>query len=92
MCSFLEGNKKGGYQMLEKAKRYAMISAGSVTGVVAGAGAAFASGEAVVTPEQISAITSDIMANLEVIIPAGLAVLGVMIGISLIPRVIYKFF
>ncbi len=64
--------------------------AGALTGVAVNAQMAFA--EAVVTEAQITAIETDIMANLGVILPAGLTVLGVMIGISLIPRIIYKFF
>jgi len=47
---------------------------------------------AVVTVEQMGAISTDISANLAVILPVGLTVLGIMIGIALIPRIIYKFF
>lgn len=47
---------------------------------------------AVVTNTQMDAITTDITANLAVILPVGLAILGIMIGIALIPRIIYKFF
>lgn len=35
----------------------------------------------------ISAITS----NLGVLIPVGLTILGIMVAVSLIPRIIYKF-
>mgnify|MGYP006909825584 CR=1 FL=1 len=36
----------------------------------------------------ITAITT----NLGVLIPVGLAIMGIMIAVSLIPRIVYKFF
>jgi len=36
----------------------------------------------------VTAITN----NLGVLLPVGLTVMGIMLGVSLIPRIIYKFF
>lgn len=49
-------------------------------------------GAAVITAEQLATLTSVITDNTTVLIPAGLTLMGIMLGISLIPRVIYKFF
>ena len=46
---------------------------------------------AVVTAAQLSGITDTLNANLGVLIPVGLAIMGAMIGVSLIPRIVYKF-
>jgi len=37
-------------------------------------------------------ITDAIQSNLGVLLPVGITILAIMIGVSLIPRIIYKFF
>ena len=56
---------------------------------VLGEGAAVAP---VVTAEQLAPVVDAITANLGVLLPVGLTILGIMVGVSLIPRIIYKFF
>lgn len=53
---------------------------------VFGAGNGFA-----VTADMFSGLTSGITANAEVLIPVGVGIMAIMIGISVIPRIIYKF-
>jgi hypothetical protein len=65
---------------------------GAIGGLAAVASTKPVFAAAVVTAEDLAAIQSDLLANVEAILPVGLAVLGVMLGITLIPRVIYKFF
>lgn len=50
------------------------------------------SGGAIVTTAQMTALSSGVTDNLGVIIPAGLALMAIMLGVKLIPKVIYKFF
>ena len=45
-----------------------------------------------VTAEMLEPITNSITANLGVLLPVGIAIMAVMIGVSLIPRIIYRFF
>lgn len=49
-------------------------------------------GNVVVTPEMLSEVTDAITGNLSVLLPVGITILAVMVGVSLIPRIIYKFF
>lgn len=44
-----------------------------------------------VTAAMLEPITSAITTNLGVLLPVGLGIMGTMIGISLIPRIVYKF-
>lgn len=44
-----------------------------------------------ISAEMLQPITTALSSNLEVILPVGMAVMGTMIGVSLIPRLIYKF-
>ncbi len=44
------------------------------------------------TAEMLSPITDAISGNLATLIPVGITIMGIMIGVSLIPRIIYKFF
>ena len=44
-----------------------------------------------VSAEMLQPIVSALTGNLEVILPIGLSIMGTMIGVSLIPRLIYKF-
>lgn len=46
----------------------------------------------VVTGAMLEPITTAITSNLGVLLPVGIAIMGIMLGISLIPRIIYKFF
>jgi len=46
---------------------------------------------AIVTGEMLAPILSDISDNLATLLPVGLAIMGIMIGVSLIPRIVYKF-
>ena len=39
----------------------------------------------------LAPITQALTSNLEVILPVGMGVMGTMIGVGLIPRLIYKF-
>ena len=36
-------------------------------------------------------LTDTITSNLDVLIPVGLTIMGIMIAVSLIPRIVYKF-
>lgn len=45
-----------------------------------------------VTTAMLAPITSAIKDNLAVLLPVGIGIMGIMIGISLIPRIVYKFF
>ena len=44
-----------------------------------------------ITNTMISPITDAINSGLEVLVPIGIGIMALMIGISLIPRVIYRF-
>lgn len=44
-----------------------------------------------ISTEMLQPIVSALTENLEVILPIGLSIMGTMIGVSLIPRLIYKF-
>lgn len=44
-----------------------------------------------ITADMLAPITTALTSNLEVILPVGLGVMGTMIGVGLIPRLIYKF-
>jgi hypothetical protein len=46
---------------------------------------------ALVTAEMLAPITTTLNDNLGVLLPIGIAIMGVMIGVSLIPRIVYKF-
>ena len=45
-----------------------------------------------VTAEMLEPVTTAITSNLVTLIPVGITILAIMIGVSLIPRIIYKFF
>ena len=42
--------------------------------------------------DMFSGLTNTITTNLGVLLPVGLTIMGIMIAVSLIPRIIYKFF
>ena len=44
------------------------------------------------TADMFTNLTSTITSNLGVLLPVGLTLMGIMISVSLIPRIIYKFF
>lgn len=46
----------------------------------------------VITSEMLAPITSAVTNNLETLLPVGISIMAIMIGVSLIPRIIYKFF
>lgn len=39
----------------------------------------------------LSPITETLTSNLDVLLPVGIGIMGIMIGVSLIPRIVYKF-
>jgi type IV secretory pathway VirB2 component (pilin) len=45
-----------------------------------------------ITAEMLQPITDAITGNLATLLPIGITIMGIMIGVSLIPRIIYKFF
>lgn len=46
---------------------------------------------ATVSAEMLAPITTTLNSNLDVLLPVGISIMGIMIGVSLIPRIIYKF-
>lgn len=44
------------------------------------------------TSSMFSGLVDTIVNNLGVLLPVGLTIMGIMIAVSLIPRIIYKFF
>lgn len=43
------------------------------------------------TPEMLKPITDALTSNLTTLVPIGIGIMGTMIGVSLIPRIVYKF-
>lgn len=43
------------------------------------------------TAEMLAPITTALSSNLGTLLPVGIGIMGTMIGISLIPRIVYKF-
>ena len=43
------------------------------------------------TPEMFTSLTSSVSSNAEVLLPVGLTIMGIFIGIGLIPKIIYRF-
>lgn len=44
-----------------------------------------------ITAEMLKPITDAFTGNINVLLPVGLGIMGTILGINLIPRVIYKF-
>lgn len=44
-----------------------------------------------ITADMLTPITTNLDANLGVLLPVGIAIMGTMIGVGLIPRIVYKF-
>ena len=49
-------------------------------------------GNLIITAEMLQPITDAITANLGVLLPVGIGLMSIMIGVRLIPRIIYRFF
>ena len=45
-----------------------------------------------VTAAMLQPVTDAITNNLGVLLPVGITIMAILIGVSLIPRIIYKFF
>ena len=45
-----------------------------------------------ITSAMLQPITDAITSNLGTLLPVGIGILAIMLGVSLIPRIIYKFF
>lgn len=45
-----------------------------------------------VTAEMLKPITTAVSGNLDVLLPVGIGLMAIMIGVSLIPRIVWKFF
>lgn len=39
----------------------------------------------------LAPITEALSSNLDVLLPVGITIMGIMVGVSLIPRIVYKF-
>lgn len=46
----------------------------------------------VVTSDMLKPITDSITGNLPVLLPVGITLMAISLGVALIPRVIYRFF
>ncbi len=46
---------------------------------------------AIITSAMLAPITEMLSTNLGTLLPVGITIMGIMIGVSLIPRIIYKF-
>ena len=44
-----------------------------------------------VTTEMVTPVLNMIQSSVGVLVPIGITILGIMVGVSLIPRIIYKF-
>lgn len=51
-----------------------------------------ASSAVTVTSAMLAPVTSAVTDNLAVLLPVGIGIMAIMLGVSLIPRIIYKFF
>lgn len=45
-----------------------------------------------ITSAMLAPITEAVTGNLDVLLPVGIGLMAIMIGVSLIPRIVYKFF
>lgn len=43
------------------------------------------------TADMLAPITTALESNLNVLVPVGIGIMGTMIGVGLIPRIVYKF-
>ena len=49
-------------------------------------------GDLVITAEMLAPITQAVTSNLGILLPVGIGLMSIMIGVRLIPRIIYRFF
>lgn len=44
-----------------------------------------------ITSDMLTGLTSAVSTNAETLIPVGIVIMSIMVGVSLIPRILYKF-
>jgi hypothetical protein len=44
-----------------------------------------------ITADMLKPITDAVSSNIAVLLPVGLSIMGIMVGVNLIPRIVYKF-
>lgn len=44
-----------------------------------------------ITADMLAPITAAVTNNIGVLVPVGISILGIMVGVNLIPRIVYKF-
>lgn len=84
-------------QLKEKVKEHKvqLMTGMATTAVVCTPVSAFAAGElpsVTIDAALVSPIVTSISSAVTTLLPIGIAIMGIMIGVSLIPRIIYKFF
>lgn len=47
--------------------------------------------KSMLSADMLAPITSAVTSNLTTLVPIGIGIMGAMIGVSLIPRIVYKF-
>lgn len=52
----------------------------------------FLTGTGVVTSEQLSSLTDTVTSNVDVVLPVALTIMGIMVGIRVVPKIIHTFF
>ncbi|MCR1868966.1 hypothetical protein [Longicatena caecimuris] len=52
---------------------------------------AFLAAGATLTAEQLAPISTAVSDNVGVLLPVGIAIMAIMVGVGLIPRIVYKF-
>lgn len=45
-----------------------------------------------ITAEMLAPITTAVTGNLDTLLPVGIGLMAIMLGVSLIPRIVWKFF
>ena len=78
--------------MFNKIKTWGVVGGGAVAGVLGSTLPAFATSAYTVDALALAPIQDTITGNLAVILPVGLTILAIMVGIGMIPRILYKFF
>jgi hypothetical protein len=49
-------------------------------------------GAGVLTAEMFTALTSNLTADVGVMVPVGIGIMSIMLGVKVVPKVIYSFF
>lgn len=44
-----------------------------------------------ITADMVKPITTAVTSNIGILVPVGIGILAIMIGVNLIPRIVYKF-